>query len=435
MSRTADAVIIGAGVIGSNIAYELARKGYKTLNIDKLPAAGYGPTSASCAIVRAHYSSWDGVAMAYEGFSYWQDWENYLGVEDESGLAKYMNCGTLLLESATGHHEKVLGHYRDVGVEYEEWTPTSCSSACRSRPARVLSAQAPRGPALLGPVRGDPRRRGLHAGLGLRQRPAAGLAQPPAGRGGERRRVPLPRDRGRDPPRQRAGRGGHAERRPRDRRADRHQRRRPPLDIINRMAGATGDMNVSTRPLRHEVHHVPAPPDFDYDMDGVHMLGRRHRHLLPARERQPHPDRLRGSRLRRAPVGHDPDELRPPRHRGAVGGPGLPPRPPHPVAADPERAQGGRRPLRRLGRLDPDLRPVRRRRLLHGDRHQRQPVQERPGRRARDGRADRPGRERPRPRQGPGQGASAATTTLELDMGFYSRLREINPNSSFSVNG
>ena len=50
MSRTADAVIIGAGVIGSNIAFELARKGYKTLNIDKLPAAGYGPTSASsCA--------------------------------------------------------------------------------------------------------------------------------------------------------------------------------------------------------------------------------------------------------------------------------------------------------------------------------------------------------------------------------------------------
>src|SRR3954453_4980073 len=122
MSRKADAVIIGAGVIGANIAYELARKGYKTLNIDKLPASGYGPTSASCAIVRAHYSSWDGVAMAYEGFFYWKDWKDYLGVEDESGLARYMNCGTLLLESATGHHDKVLKHYRDVGVEYEEWT-------------------------------------------------------------------------------------------------------------------------------------------------------------------------------------------------------------------------------------------------------------------------------------------------------------------------
>ena len=95
MSRTADAVIIGAGVIGAATAYELARKGYKTLNIDKLPAAGYGPTSASCAIVRAHYSSWDGVAMAYEGFFYWKDWADYLGVEDESGLAKYMNLSLI----------------------------------------------------------------------------------------------------------------------------------------------------------------------------------------------------------------------------------------------------------------------------------------------------------------------------------------------------
>ena len=37
------------------------------------------------------------------------------------GTARYMQCGTVLLKSATGHHEKVLGHYRDLGVEYEEW--------------------------------------------------------------------------------------------------------------------------------------------------------------------------------------------------------------------------------------------------------------------------------------------------------------------------
>src|SRR3954467_5687739 len=108
MSRKADAVIIGAGVIGAATAYELARKGYKTLNIDRLPAAGYGPTSASCAIVRAHYSSWVGVAMAYEGFYLLEGWEQYLGVVDDSGTAKYMNCGTLLLESAAGHPENEL---------------------------------------------------------------------------------------------------------------------------------------------------------------------------------------------------------------------------------------------------------------------------------------------------------------------------------------
>ena len=52
-----DAILIGAGVIGASVAFELAKRGYRTLSVDKLPAAGYGPTSNSCAIVRSHYSS------------------------------------------------------------------------------------------------------------------------------------------------------------------------------------------------------------------------------------------------------------------------------------------------------------------------------------------------------------------------------------------
>ena len=41
MNRTADAIIVGAGVIGYSVAFELAKRGYKTLNIDKLPTSGY----------------------------------------------------------------------------------------------------------------------------------------------------------------------------------------------------------------------------------------------------------------------------------------------------------------------------------------------------------------------------------------------------------
>ena len=87
MKTTSDAIIIGAGVIGAATAFELYKRGYQTLNIDKLPAAGYGPTSSSCSIVRAHYSSWDGVAMAHEDFSYWRDRPNY--VETASAEAIY----------------------------------------------------------------------------------------------------------------------------------------------------------------------------------------------------------------------------------------------------------------------------------------------------------------------------------------------------------
>jgi sarcosine oxidase subunit beta len=54
MSTQYDAIIIGAGIIGGAIGLELARTGSKTLNVDRLPAAGYGSTSNSCAIIRFH---------------------------------------------------------------------------------------------------------------------------------------------------------------------------------------------------------------------------------------------------------------------------------------------------------------------------------------------------------------------------------------------
>ncbi len=40
MSRQYDAIIIGTGIIGGAIGLELARRGSRTLNVDKLPAAG-----------------------------------------------------------------------------------------------------------------------------------------------------------------------------------------------------------------------------------------------------------------------------------------------------------------------------------------------------------------------------------------------------------
>jgi sarcosine oxidase subunit beta len=123
MNKKYDAIVIGAGVIGAPIAYELAKIGYKTLTVDKLADAGMGSTAASCAIVRAHYSTEDGVAMAYEGFKYWLDWEKYLGnVKDEKGLAKFMKTGSILLKSQGHDWKKVKSNYDAVGVEYEEWS-------------------------------------------------------------------------------------------------------------------------------------------------------------------------------------------------------------------------------------------------------------------------------------------------------------------------
>ena len=40
MNRTYDAIIIGAGIIGCATSLALGRKGWKVLNLDRLPAAG-----------------------------------------------------------------------------------------------------------------------------------------------------------------------------------------------------------------------------------------------------------------------------------------------------------------------------------------------------------------------------------------------------------
>ena len=116
-----DAVIIGAGIIGANLGFEMSKAGYQTLNIDKLPAAGYGSTANSCAIVRCHYSTWAGVAMAYEGYQYWAEWEKYLETDDERGIAGFVECGGIFIGDDKRYADKVLPLFDEIGIEYEMW--------------------------------------------------------------------------------------------------------------------------------------------------------------------------------------------------------------------------------------------------------------------------------------------------------------------------
>lgn len=118
-----DAVIIGAGVIGCAIAFNLAKRGYRTLNIDKLPAAGYGSTSSSAAVIRTYYSTLDGSAMAYEGYHTWKNWPSYLESDDASDLARFIETGTLVMKTeANGYLAKVLKSADQLGISYEHWT-------------------------------------------------------------------------------------------------------------------------------------------------------------------------------------------------------------------------------------------------------------------------------------------------------------------------
>jgi sarcosine oxidase subunit beta len=87
--RTFDAIVVGAGVIGSSVAYHLARLGCtKVLVLDRTQV-GAGTTSQSSGILRTHYSVIENVRLAQSSWRVFNDFANYLGdAEASAGLVK-----------------------------------------------------------------------------------------------------------------------------------------------------------------------------------------------------------------------------------------------------------------------------------------------------------------------------------------------------------
>jgi sarcosine oxidase, subunit beta len=114
-----DAVVIGAGVIGSAVALELARGGRSVVCVDKGPAPGAGSTSASSSIIRFSYSTRDAVLTAWESAAIWQDWSHHLGIDDPDGMARFIRTGYLGFRSPGFDGAAVLAMWDELGIPYE----------------------------------------------------------------------------------------------------------------------------------------------------------------------------------------------------------------------------------------------------------------------------------------------------------------------------
>jgi glycine/D-amino acid oxidase-like deaminating enzyme len=79
MTKAADYVILGAGVTGTSIAFQLAqRKAGRIVVIDK-GFAGQGNSGQSSALVRMHYAYAPEVQMAVLGYKVFSNWEEIVG--------------------------------------------------------------------------------------------------------------------------------------------------------------------------------------------------------------------------------------------------------------------------------------------------------------------------------------------------------------------
>lgn len=79
MSNHYDVIVIGAGIIGSSVAFHLGKRKLKVLVLDKEKSFGCGSTGSSSAVLRCRYSFDQASIMAKEGLDSYSNWCDYLG--------------------------------------------------------------------------------------------------------------------------------------------------------------------------------------------------------------------------------------------------------------------------------------------------------------------------------------------------------------------
>jgi sarcosine oxidase subunit beta len=261
MRFTADVVVIGAGVIGSSIALELTRAGRDVVVVDKAGGIGHGSTSASSAIIRFNYSTWSGVALAWESLHCWTSWAEHLGYDDPDGLARFERTGMLLLNGGDSCGTTAL--FDRAGIPWESWDAAEIG---RRLPHLDPGAYGPPKPVDSDAFYDDAN--GTVSGLFT---PDAGFVNDPQLAAHNLGTAA-----------QALGARFLLHRLVRAISAGTDHRWTVELDDassvtapvvvnaagpwsgkVNELAGVGADFRVTTRPLRQEVHHVPAPEGFN----------------------------------------------------------------------------------------------------------------------------------------------------------------------------
>jgi sarcosine oxidase, subunit beta len=80
MNQTFDAIVIGAGVMGASITYNLSERGLKVLILER-QSIGVGATGASSGLVRMHYDIEVDSALAWQSFHFFRNWRERIGGE------------------------------------------------------------------------------------------------------------------------------------------------------------------------------------------------------------------------------------------------------------------------------------------------------------------------------------------------------------------
>ena len=116
MTETAEAVIIGGGVMGCSILYHLAARGVAGLLLER-EALGSGSTGRSSGAVRMHYSTEVHARMAWHSLQAFRDFGGLVG-----GDCGYVNTGYLVFanDAAVDGFRANLAMQQQVGIQTAE---------------------------------------------------------------------------------------------------------------------------------------------------------------------------------------------------------------------------------------------------------------------------------------------------------------------------
>lgn len=135
-----DVIVIGGGVIGTSVAFHLAKLGAKSVLLVERGSIGSGTTSQSSGILRTHYSVRENVELAKRSWEVFNDFSAYVGDEDAScGLVK---CGYLISAAEGDKLEPLRASLKQQEIQGVRLDYLSTSQAQELLPIADLSDAA-----------------------------------------------------------------------------------------------------------------------------------------------------------------------------------------------------------------------------------------------------------------------------------------------------
>jgi len=121
MMEQYDAIVIGGGVIGTSIAYHLARLGQRRVLLLERGMVGQGTTAQSSCILRTHYTVAENVALAQASWKVFAEFSHYL--DDPEADCGLVRCGYLIAAPAGEKSDALrsaLAGQRRFGIAVEQ---------------------------------------------------------------------------------------------------------------------------------------------------------------------------------------------------------------------------------------------------------------------------------------------------------------------------